>query len=338
MKEKFIAVGENIHCTRIYKVGGLYVKSVDGQDVILFGEKAEKQTLPIPRHFLETADWENGKIKHTAAAIWQGMNGKTGEERRKGRAYLQFMTSEQETNAASFLDLNVDEYSTDVEERCAVIQWAAEAIQEVSHVPLSIDSSNTIILAAGLEACDAAKGKPMVNSVSLERQEAVGIARNFDACVIASAAGETRMPGTAEERLANIAVLSEVLEKAGFAEQDIYLDPLVFPVSVDPQNGKTVLHAIKALRDRYGKTIHFAPGLSNISFGMPKRKLINQVFTYLARENGADGGIVDPGQINSAILDAMDPEEEPFRLAKELLMGEDEFGMNFIGAVRSGRL
>jgi 5-methyltetrahydrofolate--homocysteine methyltransferase len=205
-------------------------------------------------------------------------------------------------------------------------------------VPLSIDSSNTVILAAGLEACDASKGKPMVNSVSLERLEAVGIAANFEACVIGSATGETRMPDTVEERLANIALLSEELDKAGFAKEDIYLDPLVFPVSVDPQNGKKVLDAIKALRDRYGAAIHFAPGLSNISFGMPKRKLINQVFTWLARKNGADGGIVDPIQINSAALDAMDPEAESFRLARELLLGQDEFGMNFISASREGRL
>ena len=338
MEKRFIAVGENIHCTRIFKVGGLYVKSVDGQDVILFGQKADKQVLPIPRHFLETADWENGKIKHTAVGIWQGMNGKTDEEKRQGKAYLQFMAAEQEANDASFLDINVDEYSTDVEERCAVIQWTAEVIQEVSHVPLSIDSSNTAILAAGLEACDVSKGKPLVNSVSLERQEAVGIAANFKARVIASATGETRMPDSVEERLTNIGILSGELEKAGFAEEDIYLDPLVFPVSVDPQNGKKVLEAIKALRGRYGEDIHFAPGLSNISFGMPKRKLINQVFTYLARKNGADGGIVDPKQINSAILDAMDPEAESFRLARELLLGQDEFGMNFISAAREGRL
>jgi 5-methyltetrahydrofolate--homocysteine methyltransferase len=336
--KNFIVVGENIHCTRIFKVGGLFVKNIDGKDVIVYGKKGDKKRLPVPPRFTESADWENGKLKHTAVGIWQGMNGDTDEIRAQGKAYIQYMAEEQEANSASFLDLNVDEYSTDVQERKDIIQWAARTIQEVSSVPLSIDSSNTEILRAGLEACDASKGKPMVNSVSLERREAIKIAAEHGSVVIASATGENQMPSTKEERLANLERLVGELRDEGLEDSDIYLDPLVFPISVNPANGMLLMDTIHALRDKYGNAIHFAPGLSNVSYGMPKRKLLNQAFAYLCRERGADGGIVDPKQINGSILDNLDTKNEPFRMAKALLIGEDEFGMNFITATREGKI
>jgi 5-methyltetrahydrofolate--homocysteine methyltransferase len=108
----------------------------------------------------------------------------------------------------------------------------------------------------------------------------------------------------------------------------------VFPLSVDGNNGPEFLKAVIGVRERFGSAVHIVAGLSNISFGMPNRKLINQVFTYLAVEWGADGGIVDPLQINKGILNDMDPEEKWFGLARALLLGEDEFGMNYITACR----
>jgi cobalamin-dependent methionine synthase I len=78
--------------------------------------------------------------------------------------------------------------------------------------------------------------------------------------------------------------------------------------------------------------------LSNISYGMPKRKLINQVFAYLCVQRGLDGGIVDPIQINQAVIDGIDPEAEGFKLAEAFLTGRDQFGMKYISAVRESRL
>ena len=338
MTKPFIAVGENIHCTRIYKVGGLFVKNIDGREVILYRDGDEKKQLPIPSLFTEVADWENGKVKHAAVGIWQGMNGADEDARNSGRAYISAMARRQEASDASFLDLNVDEFSTDVDERVAMIEWATEVIQDASNLPLSIDSSNMQILQAGLAKCDASHGKPMVNSVSLERLEAVEISKDGGAVVIAGAAGEDSMPNSTDDRLANVEKLMTRLLSAGFQEKEIYLDPLVFPISVDPKNGTNLMDAIEELRNTYGAQIHFAPGLSNISFGMPQRKLLNQVFSWLCRERGLDGGIVDPLQINSEILDNLDSSGETFGLARDVLVGSDEYGMNFISASREGKL
>jgi cobalamin-dependent methionine synthase I len=334
----FIAVGENIHCTRIFKVGGKYAEArTEGGGVIYYKRQGENRELPVPQVFLDSGDWEKGKVKHAAAAMWQGMYG-SGSEKESGIDYLKSMAEAQEKKDASFLDLNVDEFSTDVEERCKLIQWAAEVIQSASKLPLSIDSSNIKILKAGIDACDKSKGKPMVNSVSLERIEAISMAYEAGAVVIAGATGKDAMPQSTEDRMDNIRALMKVLKDNGFNDEDIYVDPLVFPISVDSKNGKKVLDSIAMSRKEFGNKIHFAPGLSNVSFGLPKRKNINQVFTYLCMENGLDGGIVDPKQINLSIMQSIDTESDSFILTKSLLLGEDEFGMNYIQAARAGRI
>jgi cobalamin-dependent methionine synthase I len=336
--QMFIAVGENIHCTRIYKVGGAFVKSLnENTHVIAYEEDGQEKHLPVARRFVEASDWKNGKVKHAAVAMWQGLHGSEAEQK-AGVEYLHYMVRNQEAHGASYLDVNVDEFSTDIGERKELIRWAAGIIQQVSTVPLSIDSSNVEILQAGLEAADPAKGSPMVNSVSLERKEAVKIARSAGAVVIAAASGETSMPTNKEERVANLKSLIALLEQDGFTFPQIHLDPLVFPVSVDPKNGLMIFETIEELRKVYGQEIHFAPGLSNISYGMPNRKLINQVFTYLCVKRGLDGGIVDPIQINQGALNALDPKEERFQLTEAFLTGRDQYGMKYISAVRDGRL
>ena len=144
------------------------------------------------------------------------------------------------------------------------------------------------------------------------------------------------MPQSKEERLQNINELVPGLRDAGIELGEIYLDPLVYPVSVDVSNGPKVIETIRTLRETYGEAVHFAPGLSNVSHGFPKRNVINQVFAKLCCDAGCDGGIVDPAQINDAVLAGIDYTDEITRLARDVLLGKDEYGMTFISAVRGG--
>lgn len=112
-------------------------------------------------------------------------------------------------------------------------------------------------------------------------------------------------------------------DSEGFNLSEIYLDPLVFPVSVDSNNGIIFLDTAEELRQKSGKEIHFAPGLSHVSYCMPNRKLLNQVFAYLCRESSWDGAIVNPVHINKDVLNGLDPESEIFKLTKAVLTGED---------------
>jgi 5-methyltetrahydrofolate--homocysteine methyltransferase len=333
--ESFIGVGENIHCTRIFKVGGKFCReTADGAYAVHYMADGEERQLPVPSHFVDSPDWESGKVKHCAVAIWQGNYGDDAA-RAAGVDYLETLARKQEAAGANYLDINVDEFSTDVEERVRFMKWTVDVVQSAVAIPVSIDSSNPDILRAGLEAADKSRGKPMVNSVSLERKELIAVSCEQGAVVIASAAGESGLPSTVDERMANFAALMPLLRDAGFELGEIHLDPLVLPISVDGTNGVGFLDSCRAVRDTYGSDVHCVAGLSNVSFGMPNRKLINQVFAYLAVEAGADGGIVDPMQINAGILSGLDPADEQFELARALLMGEDDFGMNYITAMRS---
>jgi 5-methyltetrahydrofolate--homocysteine methyltransferase len=335
-KGSYRIVGENIHCTRIRLTSGKFVETAaDGIAALLFKEGGTERRMPIPAVVLEGDEWKAGKVRHVAAAVHQGLYG-NADEKDMGARYVASMAREQEKAGAWFLDLNVDEFSVDQEEKIRAIQWAAGAIQKASSVPVSVDSSDPEILKAGLAACDPSKGKPMVNSVSLERATLIPIAARAGANVIAGATGTSSMPESVQERLDNIAALMEKLLSAGIAKEEVYLDPLVYPVSVDVNNSVMVIDSIKALRAVYGPEIHFAPGLSNVSYGYPKRNIINQVFAKLCLDAGCDGGIVDPAQINDGILSSIDYTVEVYRLARELLEGRDEYGMTYIQAFRDG--
>ena len=336
MKGKYIIVGENIHCTRVRMTSGKFVTTLpDGRRALVFQSGGQTRHLPIPEAVVAGEEWNNGKVRHVAVAMWQALHGQPAD-REAGVAYVTAMAQEQAAAGAHFLDLNVDEFSMDQAEKLRAIAWAVGIVQQATPLPVSIDSSNPEILKAGTDACDRARGKPLINSVSLERAASIPVAAAAGAKIIAGATGAASMPENVAERLTNITQLMEQLTSHGFAKEDIYLDPLVFPISVNSQNGLAVIDAVKALRETYGPEIHFTPGLSNVSFGLPKRPLINQVFAYLCLQQGCDGGIVDPLQINDRVFAKLDVNSEPFRLAKELLLGQDEYGMNYIAASRDG--
>lgn len=115
------------------------------------------------------------------------------------------------------------------------------------------------------------------------------------------------------------------------------MDPLVFPIS-DSSFGLHTLEAIRTLRDRYGPDIHITGGMSNVSFGIPARKLMNAAFINPAVEAGADSGIIDPVMNPVAAVFSVDRSSEAYGLAEDTLLGRDEMCMNYIMAWRQGRL
>lgn len=334
---RYIIVGENIHCTRIRMTAGKFVGlAEDGRSSLVFKEGAATRYLPIPDAFLDSEEWKSGRIKHVQVAIRQGMGGVRADAE-AGVAYLRAMALEQEANGAWFLDVNVDEFSMDIDEKIEAMKWIAATLQKCSRLPLSIDSSDPRLLEAGLASCDPSRGKPLVNSVSLERAAMIPVAARANARVIAGASGEQRMPEGVSERVANIRRLMALLDGAGISHGDVFLDPLVMPVSVNTDNPGFMIDAVRELRAEYGSEVHFAPGLSNVSFGLPKRNVINQVFAWLCLQEVCDGGIVDPAQINDRTLAAIDFGVPAYALARDLLRGEDEYGMNWITACRDGQ-
>lgn len=336
--QNFIVVGENIHCTRIVKRGGTRTTTLPGGgEAVMFTRDGVDRALPIP------ADWEQfspayaeGKVKHVALGIYHALEG-SGEDKQNGEDYLCYLAERQIEAGTTFLDLNVDEYSTDPQQVAAVMKFAATFFSSRYDTPLSVDSSNPATLRVGLECCRKDIHSPMINSVSLERTDVIELVREFGADAIANAAGREGMPADAQERLSNFRELLPRLSEAGVAREKLHLDPLVLPISTDPTNGAHFLDATRQAAQEF-EGVHLNGGLSNISFGMPSRKLLNMVFVHLCAQVGTDGGIIDPASMPVSALAALDEGSEPFQLAKAVLVGEDMFGMEYISAYREGRL
>jgi len=325
----FIVIGENIHCSRSAKTTGPRVR----ENAILH----DGGVLPVPQAILDGAEWTSGKVRPCAVAAWQGLQGDAAGQA-AATAFIGGLARSQAAAGARFLDINVDEFSTDVAARGAAMRWIAGVTQHATTVPLSIDSSHPAVLEAGLAACDRSRSAPLLNSVSLERREAIALAAKYGCAVVASAAGETDIPATAEGRLANLARLFTLLQETGLTGDRIYFDPLVLPVGADVQQPGVTLATIRGLRATHGDRVHVTGGFSNVSFGMPQRRLLNEVFVWMALEAGADSGIVDSLLAGPARIAALDPASEPFRLAQAVLGGQDEYGAEFLAASRDGRL
>jgi len=117
------------------------------------------------------------------------------------------------------------------------------------------------------------------------------------------------------------------LTAEGMALDDVYLDLCVLPVSTGPEHGKALLEAIGQIRGRY-PGVHISAGVSNVSFGLPVRKLLNEVFLVLLMARGLDTAIVDP----------CDRQLMMNLKAAEALLGRDEYCVEYLRAYREGKL
>ena len=337
--EEFTIVGENIHATRVVLRNGRRAVTLDdGTEAVPFkDESGEQRYLTVPEWFKNTQPYAQGQIKHFIIAMMKGISDDP-QQREEGAAYVKYEARRQAAAGASYLDINVDEVHYDLETQKRAMRWAVEAVQEVSQVPISVDSSNSEIIAEGLSAYDGRAGRPLVNSLALERLETLDMIAEHNARPIVMATSGTGMPQNAEERAENTHTIMEHVSSKGIPMSDVFIDAIIFPISVDSQNGNHYFDAVRAIREAYGNEIHIGMGLSNVSFGMPKRKLINQTFIHLALEAGIDAGIIDPIQTKLSTVFNLNTDSEPVRFASDMLLGHDEFCMKYIEAFRNGRL
>ena len=291
----------------------------------------------MPDWFKETQPYSQGQIKHVLIAMMKGI-GDDPAERDEGASYIRAEAARQIRNGADYLDINVDEIHYDVEVQKRAMRWTVETVQEVSSVPPCVDSSLSEIIAVGLDAYDGRAGRPLLNSVAFERIDCLDLALSHDARIKVMATGTEGMPSDAAERVENVKGVLEHVSAKGIGLEDVFVDGIVFLISVDSQNCNHYFDAVRMLREIYGAELHIGGGLSNVSFGMPKRRLINQAFIYLALEAGIDSGILDPVQTKIASALDLDTSSEAVGLALDMLLGRDDFCMNFIQAFRAGRL
>jgi 5-methyltetrahydrofolate--homocysteine methyltransferase len=334
----FLVVGENIHATRILKRAGKHAAELpDGTVGIGFdGPDGARLVLPVHPDLLEGRDYAAGRIKHVASAIRWGLDG--GDQADMAAAYIRVLAARQEATGADWLDLNSDEVAPDSATRARAMEWLVAVVEGSAGVPVSIDSSDQAVLAAGVAASGKPRGRLLLNSASIERLEVLDLAAASGSAVILAASGAGGMPSNADERFANAARMIEAAVARGIPHELMFVDPLVLPVAVEPDAPGHVLATARLLRAEYGDAIHLTGGLSNVSFGMPERRLLNDTFIDLAAEAGIDSGIIDPIASDLARVFGADRASEPYALAADMLLGRDAFGGEYVAAFRAGRL
>ena len=336
---EFIIIGENVHTTRVVlRKGKLVTNDPDGVESVRYLDAGKsRRYLTIPDDVKKTQDYEEGRVKHVKIAVQAAMSGE-GADASEGLTYVFRLVQRQVDAGADFIDLNVDEISLRPQEQKEAMQWLVQIVEEMCPVPISVDSSNVETIQAGLEAGDARAGRMLLNSASLERLEALDLAKQNDTQVIVTAAGESGMPQDDAERIANASRMVDAALDRGISIGDIFIDVLIFPISVDSAFGIHAFDTIRQLRAKYGPDIHITGGFSNVSFGLPCRRIVNDVFMCLAIEAGADSGIVDPVTSRPSKVLAIDRDSRTYQLAEDMLLGRDRFCKNFLRAYRKGEL
>jgi cobalamin-dependent methionine synthase I len=226
---------------------------------------------------------------------------------------------------ADYIDVNA---GADPEREKEYMEWLVETVQDATEKPLCIDSSNPVVIEAGLKAHK--NGRPMVNSVNMEkgRPDAIlPLVKEHNALVIALCMDDQGIPESAAQRLEVVEKIVEVTTSHDIPRGDVYVDPLVMTLSAEDKSGLLVLEVLHQLKTRW-PDLKTTCGLSNISFGLPCRDLLNRTFVSMLMACGLD----------SAILDPLDKKMMATISTAAALLGKDEYCMNYLKSFRAGKL
>jgi 5-methyltetrahydrofolate--homocysteine methyltransferase len=204
----------------------------------------------------------------------------------------------------------------------ALLRAAGQAVMDVVDVPLCFDSANPDALAAALEVYP---GKALINSTTAEEkmmQTVLPLAKQYGAAVIGVITDDKGVPATPQDRLRAAEHLIKRAGDFGVPVENIIIDPLALTVSADHRQARVTLDSIELIRKELGVNMNL--GASNVSFGLPDRKIVNVAYLALAISRGLTIAITDPtvSEIQTTIL------------ACDLLMGRDEYSARWIKAFR----
>jgi cobalamin-dependent methionine synthase I len=242
---------------------------------------------------------------------------------KKDDKFIRDIASQQAEAGADYIDVNC---GTKGSKEPEVMKWLIENVRKVVDLPLSIDSSNPAVMDIGLAA--AGEEDVILNSISAETdryKDMLALALKYKTKVIALSMDDRGIPKTGEEKFKVGKQLIENMVKAGVPIDNIYLDLLVQPLSVSDTSGLELLNALQLFKKEMPE-VKLISALSNISFGLPNRKLLNRIFLVQTLTMGMDAYILNP----------TDREVMGFLYATEALMGRDRFCTKYLAAYRKG--
>ena len=205
---------------------------------------------------------------------------------------IEYILSEgltQEDSGAHILDVNVGLPEID---EAAMMEQVVTRLQSVLALPLQIDTSNTEAMERGMRLYN---GKPMINSVSGKREsmEAVfPLVKKYGGVVVGLTLDENGIPDTAAGRVQIAKKIYDTAAQYGIGKEDIVIDGLAMTISSDSGSALVTLETLRRVRDELGG--HTILGVSNISFGLPQREIINANFFTMALQNGLSCAIINP--------------------------------------------
>lgn len=246
--------------------------------------------------------------------------------RNRNSAYILREAMDQVAYGADYIDVNCAVTAGDETQD---IDWVISVIQSgIPDVSICIDSPNYLAIERALGVYKGS-GSLMINSITGEEARLghiLPLAKKFNTKLIALTMDDKGMPNSAHERYEIAKAMLHRVRKDGFRPDNLYFDPLIRPISTEPDQAREFLKAIPLIKG-LGE-VKTVCGLSNVSFGLPNRKLINATFLSTALQAGLDAAIVDPTdkQIISSLR------------AASALLGMDEYCTNYIKAFREGKL
>jgi len=233
------------------------------------------------------------------------------------------VTKQQEAGA-NYIDVNA---GARIGHETDDMKWLIDTIQPIATVPLTLDSPDPAVLEMTFQMVEKT---PMINSISMEKERfdaMMPFLDGKDCKVIALCMDDQGMPNSSDDILGRAVTLIQELNKIGIPTASIYVDPLVQPISVESTKGIMVLDAVRAIKAEF-PDVHITGGLSNISYGLPQRHIINRTFVTLMMDAGMDSAIIDP--LDKKIMATI--------RSADMLLGHDEDCMNFLKGVRSGAI
>jgi len=239
---------------------------------------------------------------------------KLGEALLKGDMdYVRDQALQQVADGADVIDVNVGVAGGDEDK---LLPLAVKTVAEAVDVPIAIDSPHATALPAALKICP---GRPLINSVNGEEaslNRVLPLVKEFGCAVIGLTMDDSGIPPTAEGRLAIAHKIVDRAVQMGIPAEDVVIDCLALTVGAEHTAALVTLEAIRRIAAEIG--VNISLGASNVSFGLPDREAINDVFIAMAIQEGMTTAIVHPSKTRRAILIA------------DLLLGRDEYSMRYI--------
>jgi cobalamin-dependent methionine synthase I len=215
--------------------------------------------------------------------------------RERNARVIQGLAREQTQTGANYIDLNVGPMKKDTEE---TMKWLVNSVQDVTDLPLSIDTMNPVAMEAGLKFC---KKRPLLNSASGKtdsKTQMLPLAKKYNCDVVVSVMTDKGMPPEVESKIESIMETVSHANELGIPNEDCWVDPIILPVSTAGEGQKIAvgnLEFIKILQDVL-PGVKSTVGLSNISNGVPAhlRPILNRTYLAMLARNGLYSAIADP--------------------------------------------